>query len=135
MMQPSKTNFYYQPAFLASVSSWSWTLLVLIMGIIFWLEVTHFNWITAGFFVAFVIICIVQYLTRSIMVQGNQLIINRTLQKNWLTINMMDIQATKATKFGIQFVYNSDQRFFYLSKKDREQLLQILKNNHAEIAG
>ncbi|ARW19791.1 hypothetical protein S100892_01218 [Pediococcus pentosaceus] len=42
-------SFYYQPDFLNNMISWSWTLMILIVGIIFWLEVTTFNWITATF--------------------------------------------------------------------------------------
>ncbi|GAB5054012.1 MULTISPECIES: EbsA family protein [Pediococcus] len=134
-MQSSKTNFYYQPAFLASISSWSWTLLVLIMGVIFWLEVTHFNWITAAFFIGFIIICGVQYFTRSMLVQADKLVVNRSLQKSWLVMNVADIQTMKLTKFGISFMFNSDQYSFYLSKKNREYLFQTLKDKRAGIAG
>jgi hypothetical protein len=134
-VQSSKTNFYYQPAFLASISSWSWTLLVLIMGVIFWLEVTHFNWITAAFFIGFIIICGVQYFTRSMLVQADKLVVNRSLQKSWLVMNVADIQTMKLTKFGISFMFNSDQYSFYLSKKNREYLFQTLKDKRAGIAG
>lgn len=134
-VQSSKTNFYYQPAFLASISSWSWTLLVLIMGVIFWLEVTHFNWITAAFFIGFIIICGVQYFTRSMLVQAVKLVVNRSLQKSWLVMNVADIQTMKLTKFGISFMFNSDQYSFYLSKKNREYLFQTLKDKRAGIAG
>ena len=134
-MQSSKTNFYYQPAFLASISSWSWTLLVLIMGVIFLLEVTHFNWITAAFFIGFIIICGVQYFTRSMLVQADKLVVNRSLQKSWLVMNVADIQTMKLTKFGISFMFNSDQYSFYLSKKNREYLFQTLKDKRAGIAG
>lgn len=134
-VQSSKTNFYYQPAFLASISSWSWTLLVFIMGVIFWLEVTHFNWITAAFFIGFIIICGVQYFTRSMLVQADKLVVNRSLQKSWLVMNVADIQTMKLTKFGISFMFNSDQYSFYLSKKNREYLFQTLKDKRAGIAG
>lgn len=134
-VQSSKTNFYYQPAFLASISSWSWTLLVLIMGVIFWLEVTHFNWITAAFFIGFIIICGIQYFTRSMLVQADKLVVNRSLQKSWLVMNVADIQTMKLTKFGISFMFNSDQYSFYLSKKNREYLFQTLKDKRAGIAG
>lgn len=134
-VQSSKTNFYYQPAFLASISSWSWTLLVLIMGVIFWLEVTHFNWIAAAFFIGFIIICGVQYFTRSMLVQADKLVVNRSLQKSWLVMNVADIQTMKLTKFGISFMFNSDQYSFYLSKKNREYLFQTLKDKRAGIAG
>ena len=134
-VQSSKTNFYYQPAFLASISSWSWTLLVLIMGVIFWLEVTHFNWITAVFFIVFIIIFGVEYFTRSMLVQADKLVVNRSLQKSWLVMNVADIQTMKLTKFGISFMFNSDQYSFYLSKKNREYLFQTLKDKRAGIAG
>ncbi|WP_417281191.1 EbsA family protein, partial [Clostridioides difficile] len=42
-------SFYYQPDFLNNIISWCWTFLILIVGVIFWLEVTTFNWITAVF--------------------------------------------------------------------------------------
>ncbi|WP_412990338.1 EbsA family protein [Pediococcus siamensis] len=132
-MQPIKRNYYYQPAFLGSIASWTWTLLILVMGVIFWLEVTHFNWITAGFFVAFIVVVLVQYLTRTLEVQDGNLIINRTLQKTWLVMNIANIQSLRITKFGIQFIYNANSHFFYLTKKDRSQLFQLLKKNHAQI--
>ncbi|AMV62129.1 EbsA family protein [Pediococcus damnosus] len=124
--QSSKSRFYYQPTFLASISSWSWTLLILVMGVIFWLEVTHFNWITALFFILFIVVLLVQGLTRTILIQDHQLIINRTLQKNWLVINISDLRSLQATKTGIKFIYNSGSRRFYLTKKQRQQLFQTI---------
>lgn len=105
------------------------------MGVIFWLEVTHFNWITAAFFIGFIIICGVQYFTRSMLVQADKLVVNRSLQKSWLVMNVADIQTMKLTKFGISFMFNSDQYSFYLSKKNREYLFQTLKDKRAGIAG
>ncbi len=134
-MQPFKTNFYYQPALMASISSWTWTTLLLVMGVIFWLEVTHFNWIAAAFFVIFIMVVLVQFLTRTLEIQDGELIVNRTLQKNWLLIPISDIKEVQTTKMGIKFIYNGTLHFFYLAKKDRQLVLQLLKTNHAEIVG
>lgn len=132
-MESSKSRFYYQPAFLASISSWSWTLLILIMGVIFWLEVTHFNWITALFFVLFIVVILVQTLTRTIFIQNKQLIINRTLQKNWLVINIDALSSIRETKIGIEFIYNSGTRRFCLTKKQRKAILQIINKSQQEL--
>jgi len=97
--------------------------------VIFWLEVTHFNWITALFFVLFIVVILVQTLTRTIFIQNRQLIINRTLQKNWLVINIDALRSIRETKIGIEFIYNSGTRRFYLTKKQRKAILQIINKS------
>lgn len=44
---------FYQPDLTTAIIDWSWTLLVLIIGIIIAFEITHFQWITALFIVIF----------------------------------------------------------------------------------
>ena len=46
-------RYFYQQDPTTAVISWSWTFIILIIGVVIWLEITHFQWITAAFLVAF----------------------------------------------------------------------------------
>ena len=50
-MEEEQKRFFYQPDLTTAIIDWSWTLLVLIIGIIIAFEITHFQWITALFIV------------------------------------------------------------------------------------
>lgn len=120
-------RFYYQPSFFSSVISWSWTLLIPIVGIIFWLEVTHFNWITAGFLVAFVIVVIIQVLSRTIEVFDDELVMNRTLSRGRNAISLSEIKGVTKTMFGLKFSFKNKEFNYFLSRKSRDRLYNILK--------
>ena len=44
-----ETRYFYQPNLTTTIISWCWTFLIFIAGLVVWLEITHFQWITALF--------------------------------------------------------------------------------------
>ncbi|XIF20222.1 MAG: Hypothetical protein AJITA_00953 [Acetilactobacillus jinshanensis] len=64
-------QFYYQPSPIFSTIDWCWTFIVLLTGIIFWLEVTHFQWITIIFFIAFFIVGGLELINRKFWIANN----------------------------------------------------------------
>lgn len=124
-------RFYYQPDFLSGLVSWSWTLMTLVVGVIFWLEVTHFNWITAAFFVAFLLIMAIQIVTRTIEVVGENLILNRTIHRTWIVMDINEIENVSKYRWGIKLFYNGIEYRFMMTPKSRNQLLDLLAGGEA----
>ncbi len=49
-MLTQERRFLYQPSPLVSIINWSWTFMIFLAGVVVWLEITHFQWITFAFF-------------------------------------------------------------------------------------
>ena len=45
-----ETRYFYQPNLTTTIISWCWTFLIFIAGLVVWLEITHFQWLTALLF-------------------------------------------------------------------------------------
>lgn len=119
-------RFYYQPDFLNNITTWSWTMLILVIGIIFWLEVTTFNWITAAFFAAFIMILSIQTVSRTIEVIGSELIINKVIKSNFTVLNINNIKNVKKGRFSLSFEYEHKNYKVLMSHRTVEKIFGIL---------
>ena len=126
-MKQEVERFYYQPDFTNHIVNWLWTFFILIVAIIFWLEVTVFNWITGVLFALFFVVITVQFASRTIEIIGNNLIINKVFKSNFSVLNMKKIKIVKKTKHSITFKYGHKMQKFYFSKKSANRLYDILK--------
>ncbi|UQS86604.1 EbsA family protein [Nicoliella spurrieriana] len=113
-MTTSKRTFFYQPNPLTSTICWSWTFILLLLGIIFWLEVTQFSWITLFFFTLFTLISAAQLYFRKITIENGQFMVGHVMNPNWLRIPMHNINNLHAGKFTISFDYQQNHYLFML---------------------
>jgi hypothetical protein len=119
-------SFYYQPDFLNNMISWSWTMMILIVGIIFWLEVTTFNWITATFFALFVVVISIQFVSRTVEIIGSELIINRVIKSNFTVLSISKIKNITKGKASLSFEYERKSYKLLMSRKSADKLYQTL---------
>ncbi|MBF7103849.1 pore-forming protein [Pediococcus pentosaceus] len=119
-------SFYYQPDFLNNMISWSWTLMILIVGIIFWLEVTTFNWTTATFFALFIVVISVQTVSRTVEIIGSELIINRVIKSNFTILSISKIKNVTQGKMSLSFDYGNKRYKLLMSRKSSDKLFKAL---------
>ncbi len=119
-------SFYYQPDFLNNIISWCWTFLILIVGVIFWLEVTTFNWITAVFFALFVMVISIQTVSRRVEVIGSEVIINRVFKSNFTVLSIANIEDLTRGKNSISFQYDHKRYKLLMRRRSVNRLYEIL---------
>ncbi|MHA8111112.1 EbsA family protein [Lactobacillaceae bacterium Melli_B4] len=122
-----KRNFFYQPNPLTSIICWSWTSLLLLLAVIFWLEITYFSWITLFFFALFAFISICEVLFRKITIENNHFKVGHVMNPNWLDINMQQITNLQASKYQISFDYHNKHCVFMLPTNSVIEINDIIK--------
>ncbi|MEJ6400619.1 EbsA family protein [Nicoliella lavandulae] len=126
MINPKRT-FFYQPSPLNSIICWSWTFTLLLLGVIFWLEVTQFSWITMFFFMLFSFVGICEVLFRKITIEGDQFKVGHMLNPNWLNIDMHQIKNIKLRKYQISFDYMNHHCIFVLPANSVIEINDIIR--------
>ncbi|WP_035421654.1 EbsA family protein [Fructilactobacillus florum] len=102
-MVTQKRKFLYQPQLLTSCIYWSWTLIVLFVGIIIWLEITHFQNITLAFLGLFLLLCWLQIYFRRIYITKDEIEIHRVLNPFGKKIKISDIHHVSAKRNTVRF--------------------------------
>ncbi|CUS26219.1 hypothetical protein FC70_GL001668 [Paucilactobacillus oligofermentans DSM 15707 = LMG 22743] len=126
-MQEEK--FFYQPNLVNSIIIWSWTTLILLLGIIFWLEITHFQWITAVLFIIFIGLSALQIFRRTLKITPDALIFSRMLQKNYLTIQKNNLEQLRFTNSTLQFTASGQTFYFTFTPHSLATIKRILADN------
>ena len=117
-----ETRYFYQPDLTGTIISWCWTFLLFLIGLIIWLEITHFQWVTAVFFAAFVILTFLEIKRRTVLITPTKLVFSRLLQRDYLMIPLADIRQPRFTKHTVTMTVNGEVLNFTLSKKAIKRL-------------
>lgn len=98
-------RYFYQQDPTTAVISWSWTFIILIIGVVIWLEITHFQWITAAFLVAFFAVAALAVFRRTMTVKKDEIVFNRILQRStwWCRLTRFASPALPATPCRSRF--------------------------------
>lgn len=120
-------RFFYQPNPVSAVTNWCWTVMILLIGIIIWLEITHFQWITAVFFVVFLLLTYVQIARRTVLITPTKLVFSRVLQKDYLIIPRQSIRQLRFTKHSMHMTVNGQTMFFSFMPSSLAALKQQLE--------
>lgn len=120
-------RFFYQPNPVSAVINWCWTVLILLVGIIVWLEITHFQWITAALFLLFILLTFLQVTRRTVLVTPTKLIFSRVLQKDYLVVPRDLIRQLKFTKHSMHMTVNGQTMFFSFMPNSLTLLKQQLE--------
>lgn len=126
-MITQERRFLYQPNPISSIINWSWTLIVLLVGAIFWLEVTHFNWITLAFFVAFALICWIEIHFRNITMANQVLTVSRVLNHRYLVIPLHQISSVHLARYRLGIVAQGRIYQFLLPKNSAIELAGLIQ--------
>lgn len=125
-MITQERRFLYQPNPLSSVINWSWTLIVLMMGAIFWLEITHFNWYTLGFFVAFALLCWIEIHFRNITMAKGVLTVSTVLNHRHLVIPLKQISSVHLSRYRLGLVAQGKIYQFLLPRNSAIELAGLI---------
>ncbi|ALG24793.1 EbsA family protein [Lactiplantibacillus plantarum] len=124
-MNNDKHTFKYQPMLASSVIVWSWTALVLMAGIILWLETLKFKWwllVIAALFIALVAI---QISLRRVTINHNLIIFSTVLNHSWLVIPRDQLELIVPIRGGLKVQIDGNQYRFLMLKKARNQLIDL----------
>lgn len=124
-MNNDKHTFKYQPMLASSVIVWSWTALVLMAGIILWLEILKFKWwllVIAALFIALVAI---QISLRRVTINHNLIIFSTVLNNSWLVIPRDQLELIVPIRGGLKVQIDGNQYRFLMLKKARNQLIDL----------
>ncbi|MEE6692756.1 EbsA family protein [Lactiplantibacillus plantarum] len=124
-MNNDKHTFKYQPMLASSVIVWSWTALVLMAGIILWLEILKFKWwllVIAALFIALVAI---QISLRRVIINHNLIIFSTVLNHSWLVIPRDQLELIVPIRGGLKVQIDGNQYRFLMLKKARNQLIDL----------
>lgn len=124
-MNNDKHTFKYQPMLASSVIVWSWTALVLMAGIILWLEILKFKWwllVIAALFIALVAI---QISLRRVTINHNLIIFSTVLNHFWLVIPRDQLELIVPIRGGLKVQIDGNQYRFLMLKKARNQLIDL----------
>ena len=125
-MVTQKRHFFYQPSPLSSIICWSWTLVIFFVGVIIWLEITHFQWITLFFFVLFAVVTWAEIHFRSIIVHDHQLVVSRITNPHWLTVDLDQISNVTTAKYQLAFVANTKIYSFILPANSVIEMKELI---------
>lgn len=127
-MITQKRHFFYQPSPLSSIICWSWTFVIFFIGVIIWLEITHFQWITLFFFVLFAVIVWAEIHFRSINVYDHQFVVSRITNPHWLAVDLDQITHVTTSKYQLAFVVNTKIYSFILPANSVIELKELISN-------
>ena len=123
-----ETRYFYQPDLTGTIISWCWTFLLFLIGLIIWLEITRFQWITAVFFAAFAILTFLEIKRRTVLITPTKLVFSRLLQRDYLMIPLADIRQPRFTKHTVTMTVNGEVLNFTFSEKAIKRLKLALSN-------
>ena len=103
-----ETRYFYQPDLTGAIISWSWTFLIFVAGLVVWLEITHFQWLTAILFALFAILTFLEIKRRTVLVTPTKLTFSRLLQRDYLVIPLADIRQPHFTKHTVTMTVNGE---------------------------
>ena len=128
-MEEEQKRFFYQPDLTTAIIDWSWTLLVLIIGIIIAFEITHFQWITALFIVIFLILAALQIFRRTVVISPRRFVFNRLLVKEYLSVPVKDIRQPIFTKHTLTITVHGEVMTFSFTQRSLNSIKHFLKED------
>ena len=127
-----ETRYFYQPDLTGAIISWSWTFLIFVAGLVVWLEITHFQWLTAILFALFAISTFLEIKWRTVLVTPTKLTFSRLLQRDYLVIPLADIRQPHFTKHTVTMTVNGEVLNFTFSNKAVRRLQALIKQQEKE---
>lgn len=126
-MQETK-KYFYQPDLTSAIIDWCWTLLILIAGIVAWLEITHFQWLSALLIAVFLILTFFEIQRRTVVVTAQSMTFSRLLQHDFLVIPLKDIRQPRFTKHTMSMTVNGEVMTYTFSHRSIVSLKRTLQN-------
>lgn len=130
-----KRQFLYQSGPTSSVILWSWTFVILLLGITLGLELpTNLQWIPYTIGGIFLILSWMQVHFRHIYVEHDTIRVSRVMNHNWVNIRLKDIENVHVSKYRLGFVYGGKIYQFILPVNSAIELNQLIKTHQQDNA-
>lgn len=123
-----ETRYFYQPDLTGTIICWCWTFLIFIAGLVAWLEITHFQWLSASLFAIFAILTFFEVKRRTVVITPTKMVFSRLLQKDYLTIPLADVRQPQFTKHTVSMTVNGEVLNFTFTTKAVNRLKLALHN-------
>ena len=127
-MEEQKRHLY-QPDLTTAIIDWSWTLIILIIGIIIAFEITHFQWITATFIAVFLVVAALQIFRRTVLISPSKMVFNRLLVKEYLVIPTKEIRQPLFTKHTMTITVQGEVMTFSFTERSLRSIQHLLRAN------
>lgn len=121
-------KYFYQQDPTSAVISWSWTFLILIAGVVVWLEVTHFQWLSAFLLGLAILIGVLAISRRTLTVTKNEMIFNRLLQRHFLVVPIKEIRQPRFTRHTMSITVRGQVMTFTFSRRALVSLRALLRD-------
>lgn len=128
-MEEEQKRFFYQPDLTTAIIDWSWTLIILIIGIIIAFEITHFQWITALFIIVFLVLAALQIFRRTVVISPSRLVFNRLLVKDYLSVPVKDIRQPIFTKHTMTITVHGEVMTFSFTQRSLNSIKLLFQEN------
>lgn len=125
-----QTKYFYQPDPTSFIIDWSWTLIIIALGVIIWLEYTYFQWISGVLIAAGVILAIAQFARRTVVVTPTKMTFNRLLQKNFVSVPLSQMRQPIFTKHTMSITVSGEVMTFTFSQRTIKGLKALLGEEH-----
>lgn len=121
-----QTKYFYQPDPTSLIIDWSWTLTIIALGVIIWLEYTHFQWISGVLIAIGAFLTIAQFARRTVVVTPTRMTFNRLLQKNFVEVPLASIKQPVFTKHTMSITVSGEVMTFTFSQRTINGLKALL---------
>lgn len=121
-------RYFYQTDLTSAIIQWCWMLLIGIASVVVWLEITHFNWITALLLALFIILAVLAIGRRTVLVTPTKMVFDRMLQNRFLVVPLKDIRQPRFTKHTMTITVNGEVMTFSFSARSIDSLKITLGN-------
>lgn len=123
-----EVRYFYQPDLTGTIICWCWTFMFFLAGLIAWLEITHFQWVSALLFLIFAVLVVLEVKRRTVLVTPTKMTFSRLLQKDYLTIPLADIRQPHFTKHTMSMTVNGEILNFTFTNKAIRRFQVLLAN-------
>ncbi|HIW88603.1 MAG TPA: EbsA family protein [Candidatus Ligilactobacillus excrementipullorum] len=123
-----KQRYSYQPDLATSVICWSFTGMIFLASMLFWLEITVIQPWTIGLFVIFVLVVMLQLRMRTLVFEEKKLQINKVIKINNDSVHYDDLTAIETRQHQLVLKTTKHQYTVLLKKADVQQVAQQLRD-------
>lgn len=123
-----KQRYSYQPDLATSVICWSFTGMIFLASMLFWLEITVIQPWTIGLFVIFVLVVMLQLRMRTLVFEEKKLQINKVIKINNDSVHYDDLTAIETRQHQLVLKTTKHQYTVLLKKADVQQVTQQLRD-------
>lgn len=127
-----KTKYFYQPDPTSFIIDWSWTLIIIALGVIVWLEYTHFQWISGLLIAVGAVLAILQFTRRTVEVTPTKMTFNRLLAKNFAEVPLASMRQPVFTKHTMSITVSGEVMTFTFSHRTIKGLQALLSQESVQ---